>query len=88
MKRYVTVAFLIFAAAATVGWKVASHPEASVKLQEISLIQNSEHSQPGPSNALAGIRIRISPSDFGYDIRATADAVPQISLVADRATGS
>jgi hypothetical protein len=88
MKRYVMVAFSIFAAAATVGWKLASHPETSVELQEISLIQDSEHSQPGPTNALAGIRIRISPSDFGYDIGATADAVPQISLAAHRATGS
>jgi hypothetical protein len=53
-----------------------------VELQEISLIQNSEHSQPGPTNALAGVRIRFSPSDFGYDIGATADAVPHISLAA------
>jgi len=82
MKRYVIAALSIFAAAATVGWQLASHPEASVELQEISLIQNSEHSQPGPTNALAGIRIRLSPSDFGYDIGATADAVPQISLAA------
>jgi hypothetical protein len=82
MKRYVIAALSIFAVAATVGWQLASHPEASVELQEISLIQNSEHSQPGPTNALAGIRIRLSPSDFGYDIGATADAVPQISLAA------
>ena len=88
MKRSMIIALLICAAAATVGWKLASHPETSVELQEISLIQNSEHSQPGPTNALAGIRIRISPSDFGYDIEATADAVPQISLAAHRATGS
>jgi len=85
--RYVIVTFSIFTAAATVGWRLASHPETSVELQEISLIQNSEHSQPGPTNALAGIRIRISPSDFGYDIGATTDAVPQISLASHRATG-
>ncbi len=36
MKRYVIVALSIFAAAATVGWKLASHPETSVGLQEIS----------------------------------------------------
>ena len=82
MKRYVIVALLIFAAAATVGWTLASYPETSVELQEIILIQNSEHSQPGPTKQLAGIRIRLSPSDFGYDIGATADAVPQISLAA------
>jgi len=80
MKRYVVIALSIFAAAATVGWKVASHPGTSVELQEVSLIQNSEHSQPGPTNTLAGIRIRISPSDFGYDIGATGDAVPQIRV--------
>ena len=67
MKRYVIAALSIFAVAATVGWKLASHPETSAGLQEISLIQNSEHSQPGPTNALAGIRIRLSPSDFGYE---------------------
>jgi hypothetical protein len=82
MKRYVLAALSIFAAAATVGWTLASHPETSVELQEISLIQNSEHSQPGPTKELAGIRIQLSPSDFGYDIAATADAVPQISLAA------
>jgi hypothetical protein len=82
MKRYVVIALSIFAAAAAVGWKLASYPETSVKLQEINLIQNSEHSQPGPTKELAGIRIRISPSDFGYDIAATADAVPQISIAA------
>jgi hypothetical protein len=53
-----------------------------VELQEITLIQNSEHSQPGPAKELAGLRIRLSPSDFGYDIAATADAVPQISIAA------
>ena len=82
MKRSVVVALSIFATAATVGWKLASHPETSVELQEISLIQNSEHSQPGPTKELAGVRIQLSPSDFGYDIGATADAVPQISLAA------
>ena len=82
MKRYILIALLIFAAAATVGWKLASYPETSVELQEIILIQNSEHSQPGPTKELAGIRIRLSPSDFGYDIAATADAVPQICMAA------
>ena len=82
MQRYVLAALSIVAAAATVGWTLARHPETSVELREISVIENSEHSQPGPTNTLAGIRIRISPSDFGYDIGATADAVPQISLAA------
>ena len=83
MKRYVLTALSIFAATATVGWTLASHPETSVELQEISLIQNSEHSQPGPTNALAGIRIRLSPSDFGHEITAAADVVPQVSLAAE-----
>ena len=82
MKRYVIAALSIFAAAATVGWTLASHPETSVELQEIRLIQNSEHAQPGPTGPLAGVRIRLSPSDFGYDIAATADAVPQIAMAA------
>ena len=80
MKRRVVTVFLIFAAATSVGWTLASHPETSVELQEINLIQNSEHSQPGPTTPLPGIRIRLSPSDFGYDIGARTDAVPQISL--------
>ena len=79
-RRYVMIALSIFIVAATVGWQLASHPETSVELQDISLIQNSEHSQPGSTNALAGLRIRISPSDFGYDIGAKADAVPQIRV--------
>ena len=40
-------------------------------------IQHSEHSHPGPSDALAGIRIRISPSDFGYELAVPAREVPQ-----------
>ena len=82
MKRVVIIVLSIFATAATVGWTLASHPENSAELQELSLIQNSEHSQPGPTKELAGVRIQLSPSDFGYDIAATADAVPQIALAA------
>ena len=83
MKRYVVIALSIFAAAAIVGWKLASYPETSVELQEIILIQNSEHSQPGSTTELGSIRVRLSPSDFGYEIGATADAVPHISLAAE-----
>ena len=64
MKRYIAAVLSILAVAAGVGWKLASHPETSAGLQEISLIQHSEHSHPGPTNALAGIRIRFSPSDL------------------------
>jgi hypothetical protein len=80
MKRHMTAGLSIFAVVAGVGWKLASHPATSAELQDISLIQRSEHSDPGPTNALAGIRIRLSPSDFGYEITATAHKVPQISL--------
>ena len=81
MKRYIAAVLSILAVAAGVGWKLASHPETSLGLQEVSLIQHSEHSLP--SNALAGLRIRLSPSDFGYELRATADKVPQIALAAE-----
>ena len=83
MKRNIAAGLSIVAVVASVGWKLASHPENSAGLQDISLIQRSERSQPGPTNALAGIRIRLSPSDFGYEIRATAHNVPQISLAAE-----
>jgi len=83
MKRRIAAGLAIFAVVAGVGWKLASHPETSAGLQDISLIQRSEHSHPGPTNALAGIRIRLSPSDFGYDVTATAHKVPRISLVAE-----
>ena len=83
MKRHIAAGLSIFAVVASVGWKLASHPTTSAKLQNVSLIQRSEHSDPGPTNALAGIRIRLSPSDFGYEIRATAHKVPQISLAVE-----
>ena len=83
MKRHIAVGFSILAVAATVGWKLASHPETSAALQEVSLNQHSEHSHPGPTDALAGIRIRLSPSDFGYEITATAHEVPQVSVAAE-----
>jgi hypothetical protein len=80
MKRRVAAVLSILAVVATVGWKLASHPETSAELQEIRLQQRSEHSRPGPTDALAGIRIRLSPSDFGYEVRASDHKVPQISL--------
>ena len=83
MKRHIAAALSIVAVAFSVGWKLASHPETSAGLQEIRLNQHSEHSHPGPDKALAGIRIRLSPNDFGYELRATADKVPQISLAAE-----
>ena len=64
MKRSIAMALSILAVAGVVGWKLASHPETSAGLQDVSLVQSSEHSHPGPTGALAGIRIRLSPSDY------------------------
>ena len=83
MRRQITAGLSILAVVASVGWKLANHPESSAGLQDISLIQHSEHSHPGPTNALAGIRIRLSPSDFAYELRSRAHQVPQISLAAE-----
>jgi hypothetical protein len=82
MKRGIA-AISILVVAAGVGWRLARHPETSAGLQEISLKQGSEHSRPGPTNALAGIRIRLMPRDLGDEARSTVHAVPQISLAAE-----
>jgi hypothetical protein len=79
MKRRIAAGLSILAVVAGVGWKLASHSETSARLQEISLKPSSEHSQPGPTKALAGIRIRLS----GSEVRATDHQVPQISLAAE-----
>ena len=83
MKRSIATVLSVLAVATGVGWMVASHPETPAKLQEVRLKPQSEHSRPELKDALAGIRIRISPSDFGYEVRAAADKVPQISLAAE-----
>jgi hypothetical protein len=80
MKRQVAAGAFILAIASGVGWKLASHPETSTRLQDVSLVQSSEHSQPGPTEALAGIRIRLSPSDFDDTMRAWADKVPKVAV--------
>jgi hypothetical protein len=79
MKRKIAMGLSIVAAAAVVQWKLASHPETSAALQDIRLVQHSEHSQPGPTDALAGIRIRLSSSDFDDADMVTAE-VPQIAV--------
>ena len=79
MKRHIAAGLSVLAVAAGVGWTLASHPETSTGLQQISLKQHSEHSHPGPANALAGIRIRLS----GSEIRAADYKVPQIALAAE-----
>lgn len=83
MKRQIAAGVSILAVVAGVGWKLARHPETSARLQDVSLIQRSEHSHPGPSGALAGIRIRLSPSDVDDTIRAKAHQVPHIGFAAE-----
>jgi hypothetical protein len=78
MKRRVLAALSILGVVAGVGWKLAGHPETSAGLQAVSLQQSSEHSQPGSTKTLAGIRIRLS----GSEVRAPGAKVPQISLAA------
>jgi hypothetical protein len=83
MKRQIAAGLSILAVVAGVGWKLASRPETSAGLQEVSLAQRSEHSHPGPGNALAGIRIRLSPVDVGSDVRTADHGVPQIALATE-----
>jgi hypothetical protein len=83
MKRHIAAGLAIVGAAFGVGWKLSSRPATSTHLGDIRLIQRSEHSHPGPSDALAGIRIRLSPSDFGDEIKVPARAVPRISVAAE-----
>ena len=83
MKRHIAAALSIVAVVVGVGWKLAGRPATSTTLQDIRLIQRSEHSHPGPTDELAGIRIRISPSDVGHEIMVPARKVPQISVAAE-----
>ena len=83
MKRHIAAGLAIVAVAAGVGWKLASHPDTSTGLQEISLNQHSEHSNPGAVTATARVRIRVMPNDSGYGLTAAAAQVPHISLAAN-----
>jgi hypothetical protein len=80
MKRSIAAVLSILCVAAGVGWKLASHPETSLGLQDVSLDQSSERSLP--SNAVARMRIRVSAIDRGYELRVSPDKVPQIALAA------
>jgi hypothetical protein len=83
MKRHIAAGFAILGVMAGVGWKLASRTETSAGLQEISINQHSEHSRPGPHDALAGIRIRLSGSGLGDGIKAKDHKVPQIKVAAE-----
>jgi hypothetical protein len=81
MKRRMMAGFVVLAVMGGVALRLTSHPEKnSVGLHAIRLIQHSEHSDAGPGEALAGIRIRLSPSDFGYEITPTGHDVPQVAV--------
>ena len=82
MKRHIAAGLSIVAVVVGVGWRLASRPTTSTALEDIRLIQRSEHSHTGPSDTLAGIRIRIGP-DVGYETTVPARKVPQISVAAE-----
>lgn len=83
MTRNIAAGLSILAVAGSVGWTLQGQPETSTDLRHIELIPHSEHSQPLPTKELAGIRIRLSPSDFDGEIMATAREVPQIAVAAE-----
>jgi hypothetical protein len=83
MKRHIAAGLAIAAVVAGVGWKLSSRPVTSAALEDIRVIQHSEHSHPGPTELLAGIRIRLNPSDVGYEIPVPARKVPRISVAAE-----
>jgi hypothetical protein len=80
MKRRIAAGLSILAVAAGMGWLLARQPETSAGLQDVRLSRHSERSQPGPVNALAGLRIRLSGSDV---TRASSHAVPQIPVTTE-----
>ena len=81
MKRYIAAVLSILGVAAGVGWKLASHPGTSLGLHDVSLKKNSERSLP--SDAVARLRIRVSPSELGSELRVSPDKVPQVSFAAE-----
>jgi hypothetical protein len=83
MKRIIATSLGILAVGAGLGWNLASHPETSAGLQDVRLVQDSEHSNPGPADELAGIRIRLSPSDFDELVGAKNKEVPRIAVAAE-----
>jgi hypothetical protein len=82
MKRHIVAGLSILAVASGTGLALASHSENSTGLQDISLSQNSEHSQASSTNATARIRVRLMPSEFGDQVSGTTQHVPQVNLTA------
>ena len=83
MKRHIAAGLSIIAVVACVGWKLSRRPATSTQLEDIRLIQRSEHSHPGPTEQLAGIRIRLNPGDFGREMAVPARDVPRVSVAAE-----
>jgi hypothetical protein len=83
MKRHIAAGLSILAVVAGVGWKLAGRPETSTDLQEVTLNRHSERSRPGPNNAVAGIRIRLSGSGLADGMNAKPHQVPPITVAAE-----
>lgn len=83
MKRKIAAGLAVVAVVAGVGWTLANHSETSAGLENVRLIERSERSNPGPTDELAGIRIRLSPSDSDGQMRAKESDVPHIALATE-----
>jgi hypothetical protein len=83
MKRHIAMGLSILAVAAGMGWKLASRPDHSATQPEVQLNQRSERSQPGPTEALAGIRIRLSGSTYGEAVSAMNHRIPAVAVAAE-----
>jgi hypothetical protein len=82
MKRHIVAGLSILAVTASVGWKLSNLRETSTGLDHVELIQQSEHSHPGSTKGLAGIRIRLSPNDFDREISAPVREAPHVTIAA------
>jgi hypothetical protein len=82
MKRQIVAGLSILAVTASLGWKLSNLRETSTGLDHVGLIQHSEHSHPGSTKALAGIRIRLSPNDFDRELSAPVREAPQVTIAA------
>jgi hypothetical protein len=80
MKRHLAAALSILAVVAAVGFQLAAHPDTSTSLGDVKLVPHSEHSQPVTGDKLAGIRIRLTPTDLDDVIRSNAKDVPSVAL--------
>jgi hypothetical protein len=82
MKQHLAAVLTVLAVAAGVGWKISARPESSAPLEDIRLDPSSEHAHPGHTEAMARIRLRLSPSDLG--VESSGAEVPRIATTAER----